>query len=90
MRLCGIKFGHDGSVALIEGDTLVFSVELEKLSNNMRHAALFDLAAVEAILNAYGYAFKDIDRFVVDGWHPRKDIFQWGEREVHLLSLIHI
>jgi carbamoyltransferase len=84
MRLCGIKFGHDGSVALIEGDTLVFSVELEKLSNNMRHAALFDLAAVEAILNAYGYAFKDVDRFVVDGWHPRKDIFQWGEREVHL------
>ena len=84
MRLCGIKFGHDGSVALIDGDTLVFSVELEKVSNNMRHAPLFDLAFVETILNAYGYAFSDVDRFIVDGWHPRKDIFQWGEREVHL------
>ncbi len=71
-------------MALIEGDTLVFSVELEKLSNNMRHAALFDLAFVEAVLNAYGCAVSDVDRFVVDGWHPRKDVFQWGEREVHL------
>ncbi len=84
MRLCGIKFGHDGSVALIEGDTLIFSVELEKLQNNIRHAPLFDLAIVEGILKAYGYAFGDLDHIVIDGWHPRRDIFRWGEREVHL------
>lgn len=84
MKICGIKFGHDGAVALIDGDTLIFSVELEKIANNMRYAPLFDLAIVLEILGDYGYAKDDIDHFALDGWHPREDMFRWGEREVHL------
>jgi carbamoyltransferase len=84
MRFCGIKFGHDGAVALIENDTLEFSVEIEKIDNNIRHAPLFDLAIVMSILEQHGYAVEDIDYFVLDGWHPRRDIFKWGDKEVHL------
>jgi carbamoyltransferase len=84
MVICGIKFGHDGTVALIEGHTLVFSVELEKLDNRIRHAPLFDLHEVATILSSYDYSFQDVDHFVLDGWNPGKDVFKWGAKEIRL------
>ena len=48
MRICGIKFGHDGSVAVIEDGRLRFSIELEKIDNQVRHCPLVDIEVVFA------------------------------------------
>ena len=84
MRICGLKFGHDGAVALIEDDVLVFSVEMEKIANQIRHCPLFDIAAVLSLLDSYGYSADDIDHFVLDGWNPRRQVFKWGQRDIRL------
>jgi carbamoyltransferase len=66
--ICGIKASHDGGVALIDGDRLVFSVEVEKLGNGLRYSPLGDLNRVGEILAAENVDPNDVDRFVVDGW----------------------
>lgn len=69
MIICGIKHTHDAAVALIEGTTLVFSYECEKISNNERHSHLtLDALGINAILEQHGYSLKKIDRLVFDGW----------------------
>ncbi|MFI6363657.1 carbamoyltransferase N-terminal domain-containing protein [Nocardia sp. NPDC050630] len=65
--ICGIRVSHDGGVAVIEDDRLVFGVELEKLDNSRRHRTLGDLDQVAEILRSEGLTPADIDRFVVDG-----------------------
>lgn len=70
MIICGVKVSHDGGVAVIDGQRLVFSVEIEKLDNGRRYSALGDLRRIEEILGAEGIEIADIDRFVVDGWYP--------------------
>ena len=84
MRFCGLKFGHDGAVALIEDDVLIFSVEMEKIANQIRHCPLFDIAAVMSLLARYGYSADDVDHFVLDGWNPRRQVFKWGQRDIRL------
>lgn len=84
MLICGLKFGHDGAVALIEDDVLVFSVEMEKIGNDIRHCPLFDIAGVMALLSHYGYSVDDIDHFVLDGWNPKRQVFKWGQRDIRL------
>ncbi|MGA8116349.1 MAG: carbamoyltransferase N-terminal domain-containing protein [Actinocatenispora sp.] len=68
MMICGIKASHDGGVALIDGDRLVFSIEVEKLGNGARFSPLGDLNRVEAILRSQGVDPDEVDQFVVDGW----------------------
>ena len=68
MIVCGLKLTHDGGVALIDGDRLICSVEIEKLHNNARYSPLDDLAVLPRILGSFGYAPEQIDRFVIDGW----------------------
>lgn len=68
MLMCGIKVSHDGGVALVDGDRLVFCVEAEKIGNGKRYRCLGDLQVVEEVLAAEGVALSDVDRFVVDGW----------------------
>ena len=68
MLICGIKASHDGAVALVENGRLLFSVELEKLDNGMRHAALGSLDRVGEVLRSEGVDPADVDQFVVDGW----------------------
>jgi carbamoyltransferase len=83
MRICGIKLGHDGSVAVIEDGRLRFSIELEKLDNQVRHCPLTNLDAIFATLRGEGLAREDIDRFVIDGWHAHsRNMFHWGQREL--------
>jgi len=83
MRICGIKFGHDGSVAVIEDGRLRFSTELEKLDNQVRHCPLADMATVFELLAREGLGHDDIDRFAIDGWHAHsRNRFRWGEREL--------
>ncbi|WP_329412099.1 carbamoyltransferase C-terminal domain-containing protein [Nocardia vinacea] len=73
MVICGIRVSHDGGVAVIEDDRLVFGIELEKLDNGRRHHPLGDLEQVAAILRSEGLTPADIDRFVVDGSVPETD-----------------
>ncbi len=68
MLYCGIKFTHDGAVALIDDHKLVFCVEMEKMNNNPRFTSIEDTADVSGILADYGYQPEDIDVFAVDGW----------------------
>ncbi|WP_433635110.1 carbamoyltransferase N-terminal domain-containing protein [Nocardia sp. CA-120079] len=71
--ICGIRVSHNGGIAVIEDDRLVFGIELEKLDNGRRHRALVDLEQVAAILRSEGLTPADIDRFVVDGAVPETD-----------------
>jgi carbamoyltransferase len=74
MIICGMKLTHDGAIALIHDGRLVFSHEMEKMSNNPRYKELDDFEVVDKILDQYGYSFSDVDRWVIDGWgdlqHP--------------------
>jgi carbamoyltransferase len=68
MLICGVKVSHDGGVAVIDGQRLLFSVEAEKVANGRRYSSLGDLADIEQILGSHGIRHEDVDRFVVDGW----------------------
>lgn len=68
MLICGLKVTHDGTVALVEDNRLIASVEVEKLDNALRYSELTDLAVVERVLADFGYDVGDVDAFVVDGW----------------------
>lgn len=72
MIVCGLKLTHDGAVALIDGDRLVFSVEMEKIGNGARHSQVADLAVVTELLADFGYTPDQVDRWVVDGWDGAK------------------
>ncbi|WP_298516672.1 carbamoyltransferase N-terminal domain-containing protein [uncultured Kordia sp.] len=69
MIFCGIKITHDGGIALIENNELIFSIELEKVNNNNRYAGITDLSEIEELLQSKGYAIDQIDHFIIDGWH---------------------
>ncbi|MFG2226928.1 carbamoyltransferase N-terminal domain-containing protein [Streptomyces sp. NPDC048644] len=68
LLICGIKVSHDGGIAVIDGNRLLFSVEAEKIDNSPRYSPLGDLRRVPDILRSEGMEPEDIDRFVVDGW----------------------
>jgi carbamoyltransferase len=68
MTICGLKLTHDGAVALLEDNKLIFSIEMEKLDNNPRYTSLLDTAMIEKILTDNGYSVSDVDHFVIDGW----------------------
>lgn len=74
MVICGIKVSHDGGVAVVEDDRLVFSIEMEKLGNGLRYSTLGDLDRVAEILRSEGLEPADIDRFVVDGWFANGEV----------------
>jgi carbamoyltransferase len=71
--ICGLKLTHDGGVAVIEGNRLLFSVEAEKVGNRERHAHLDDAADIARQLATNGIDAGDIDRVSVDGWVQSKD-----------------
>lgn len=68
MKHVGVKLTHDAAVAMIEDGELRFSVELEKIDNNPRHAFVQSLSEVSDILRAEGVDPVDVDSFVLDGW----------------------
>ena len=72
MIICGLKLTHDGAIALIDGDKLVFSVEIEKLDNNARYSPVKDLEIVTRVLESFGYKASDIDEWVIDGWDGKQ------------------
>jgi carbamoyltransferase len=68
MLICGIKVSHDGGIAVIEDNHLLFSIEIEKLDNGLRYSSLGGLERVAEILEGEGLKPSDVDQFVVDGW----------------------
>jgi carbamoyltransferase len=71
MIICGLKFTHDGTIALVDNGRLVFSYEMEKLNNNDRFSELMNFYSddfLKEILKEHGYKYEDIDQFVIDGW----------------------
>lgn len=68
MLICGLKLTHDGSVALVKDGKLLFSIEMEKISNNPRYTEIEEMTDIAKILNENGYSIDDIDYFAVDGW----------------------
>ncbi len=68
MLICGIKMSHDGAVAVIDGNRLLFSIEVEKLDNGLRYSSLGSLDRVAQILGSEGVDPAVVDQFVVDGW----------------------
>jgi carbamoyltransferase len=68
MLICGIKVSHDGGVAVIEGNKLLFSIEVEKLNNGPRYSSLGGFDRVAQILESEGIALSDVSQFIIDGW----------------------
>ncbi|CAL9575990.1 hypothetical protein SUDANB95_04896 [Actinosynnema sp. ALI-1.44] len=68
MITCGLKLTHDGAVALLDDGRLVFSVEVEKLDNNLRYSSVPDMAVVTRVLADFGCRPSDVDEWVIDGW----------------------
>jgi carbamoyltransferase len=53
---------------MLDGNRLVFSVEIEKLANNPRYGEVEDLRIVGDLLGDFGYRPSDVDAWVIDGW----------------------
>lgn len=68
MNICGLKLTHDGAVAVIENNKLVFCTELEKINNNKRYSGIEDTADILNILKRQGLDVSQIDKFSIDGW----------------------
>ncbi|MDJ0463815.1 carbamoyltransferase N-terminal domain-containing protein [Streptomyces sp. H27-C3] len=63
-----MKLTHDGAVALLDDERLVFSVEMEKLGNALRYSTVGDFSLIPGILADFGYKPEDVDEWVIDGW----------------------
>ena len=74
MRICGIKFGHDGSVAVIEDGRLRFSIELEKIDNQQRHCLLADMEVVFETLAREGLGREAVQLLFNEVFPPDKRI----------------
>ena len=68
--ICGVKPTHDGGVAVIDGNRLAFSIEMEKLSNRRRHERLTSLGIVVEQLRHNEIPVDAIENLALDGWYP--------------------
>jgi carbamoyltransferase len=66
--ICGLKLTHDGSIAVVKGNKLLFSIEMEKIQNNPRYTEIIDTDVIEGILASQNVDIREIDTFVIDGW----------------------
>jgi carbamoyltransferase len=64
----GVKFTHDGGVAMIRDGQLMFSVEMEKLHNNSRYSKITKADQIIEVLAMFGVNPTEIDIVAVDGW----------------------
>jgi carbamoyltransferase len=74
--ICGIKLTHDGGVALIDNQKLIFSYEMEKMNNNHRFSTISDSKEIKTILEKNGYSIDDVDCFAIDGWEGLDNILK--------------
>ncbi|MFE5563957.1 carbamoyltransferase C-terminal domain-containing protein [Amycolatopsis japonica] len=79
--ICGLKLTHDGCLAVVSEDELLFSIEAEKIDNRPRYSSLNTVTDLSAVLGANGIAPGDLTAIAVDGWF-RQD----GESQVTLVN----
>ena len=77
MIVCGVKLTHDGGIALVDDNRLVFSIEIEKLDNNTRHSSLMDLGVIFDVIREHGYDPFTVDQFAFDGWRDTGKTRHW-------------
>lgn len=77
--ICGLKLTHDGGMAVVDGDRLLFSIEAEKLDNRPRHAPLNSIRDLADLLEANGLSGADLAAVAVDGWASGADGESWVE-----------
>lgn len=65
---CGIKLTHDGCMAAIKKNELIFSIEAEKLENRPRYSTLNTWSDLVAVLDGQGLRPDDLTSIAVDGW----------------------
>ena len=82
MLTCGLKLTHDGGVALLEDNRLVFSIEMEKLDSAQRHAKLDDFKTAFDLIEQHGYDPKAVDSYVIDGWRKTEKTRLFHGQEV--------
>jgi carbamoyltransferase len=76
MRIVGLKLTHDGSIALIDNQRLVFCYEMEKIGNNARYSPfVIGIEQIREIFTSHGYDFDQTDKLVIDGWTPDQQVF---------------
>ena len=68
MLIAALKLTHDGTLAVSKDDSLLFSVELEKMNNNQRYKHFDDFRIIDDILSEFDITYDDIDHWVIDGW----------------------
>lgn len=68
MLTCGLKLTHDGAIALLDDNRLVFSIEMEKIANRTRYQGIEDLSVISSLLRDFGYRHEQVDHFVIDGF----------------------
>lgn len=71
--ICGLKLTHDGGVAVIDGDHLLFCVEAEKLDNRPRYAPLNVARDLAGALSRYSLSAADLTAVAIDGWSRDRD-----------------
>lgn len=80
MKILGIKYTHDSTVALVENRTLIFSEESEKIDNGNRYKKPDSINFPIDVLNKRCIDISNISNVVIDGWY--KDILVKGSNEV--------
>ncbi|MCM3886595.1 carbamoyltransferase N-terminal domain-containing protein [Frankia sp. R82] len=65
---CGLKLTHDGCMAVIRKNELIFSIEAEKLENRPRYSPLNTWRDLVAVLDGQGLRPDDLTSVAVDGW----------------------
>ena len=68
MNICALKITHDGTVAYAEDSELVFSVELEKINNNLRFSHINNWEDIDYIFKMFNPRKEDVDVWLIDGW----------------------
>lgn len=68
MIICGIKLTHDGAVAVIKDNKLLFCDELEKIDNNNRYSEIMDVKVIEDVLKRNNLSLESVNLFAIDGW----------------------
>lgn len=84
MLFLGVKATHDGGVAVIDGDRLLCSLEMEKIGNGLRYSELGDLDLVRGLLADEGIDLADVDRVAVDGWGYGELATAWKGESLNL------
>jgi carbamoyltransferase len=68
MITAGVKLTQSGGIALLDGDTLLGNIEMQKIANGKRYSAVDELDDLVTIMSGLGLRVGDVGRWALDGW----------------------